>query len=137
MCFCVQFNCWFIIYCLIISDNSAHLADEYTTTGSYTGQVYQPVAPPEQTEYIDSYEEEPPLLEGNKNYLFDQQKAAWLESDFCVSCASYITALMIIEKRKIFMQNFADISVMWLHLKGIVPPKMNILSSFTHPQEFW
>uniref|UniRef100_A0A672KDD1 Zgc:123321 n=1 Tax=Sinocyclocheilus grahami TaxID=75366 RepID=A0A672KDD1_SINGR len=44
-------------------DNSAHLADEYTTTASYSGQVYQLVAPPEQTEYIDSYEEEPPLLE--------------------------------------------------------------------------
>lgn len=25
--------------------------------------MYQPVAPPEQTDYIDSYEEEPPLLE--------------------------------------------------------------------------
>ncbi|KTF86584.1 hypothetical protein cypCar_00004559 [Cyprinus carpio] len=44
-------------------DNSTHLADEYTTTASYTGQLYQPVVPLEQTEYIDSYEEEPPLLE--------------------------------------------------------------------------
>lgn len=60
---------WFIVYHLIISDNSAHLADEYTTTASYSGHVYQPVAPPEQTEHIDSYEEEPPLLEGNKKYL--------------------------------------------------------------------
>ncbi len=74
--------------------------------------MYQPVAPPEQTEYIDSYEEEPPLLEGNTNDLFDQQKAVWLESGFCVSCASYITALNIIEKLNIFMQSFADISVM-------------------------
>lgn len=60
---------WFIVYHLIISDNSANLAEEYTTPASYTGQVYQPVAPPEQTDCIDSDEEEPPLLEGNKNSL--------------------------------------------------------------------
>lgn len=59
---------WFNVYHVIISDNSAHL-DEYTTTASYTGQLYQPVAPPEQTGHLDSYEEEPPLLEGNKNDL--------------------------------------------------------------------
>ncbi|NP_001032310.2 protein YIPF5-like isoform X1 [Danio rerio] len=45
------------------ADNSAHLADEYAASAPYTGQVYQPVAQPEQTEYTDSYEDEPPLLE--------------------------------------------------------------------------
>ncbi|XP_056327286.1 protein YIPF5-like [Danio aesculapii] len=44
------------------ADNSAHLADEYAASAPY-GQVYQPVAAPEQTEYTDSYEDEPPLLE--------------------------------------------------------------------------
>ncbi|TRY69621.1 hypothetical protein DNTS_032740 [Danionella cerebrum] len=37
--------------------------DEYPPAEPYTGQVYQPTAPPDETGYTDSYEEEPPLLE--------------------------------------------------------------------------
>ncbi|XP_056617142.1 protein YIPF5-like [Triplophysa dalaica] len=44
-------------------DGNGPLQDEYTTQTLYTGQVFQPSAQPEQTEYTDSFEQEPPLLE--------------------------------------------------------------------------
>lgn len=60
-------NAGFIVYCLVGSDGNAPLPDGYTNSAPYTGQVFQPGAQPEQTEYTDSFEEEPPLLEGNNN----------------------------------------------------------------------
>lgn len=37
----------------------------------YTGQIYQPTDPPEAAENTDSFEEEPPLLEG-KERCYDE-----------------------------------------------------------------
>ncbi len=41
----------------------------------------------------------------------DQQKAAWFETDFCVSCASYIYTLLTIENGTFFaMWNLANLT---------------------------
>lgn len=60
---------WFrtILYLVIGRDCASSTSDAYTplTGPPYTGQIFQPAASPGAAEHTDSFEEEPPLLEGN------------------------------------------------------------------------
>lgn len=43
-------------------------------------------------------------------------ESCWFESDFCVSCASFIATILMIESTTFFATWKCHISLMWLHL---------------------
>lgn len=64
---------------------------------------------------------------------FDQQRASWFESDFCVSCASYITTLLttiFIYTVLIKLNNVYKITKLYEQVTSVILVSLRYCSTF-------